>query len=73
MRIIIAGAGAVGRHLAKLLSREEMEISLIDELSGTLSYNMAAKQRPWSDLNMRVRLKLTKNYTFSLLGSTIIC
>ena len=31
MRIIIAGAGAVGRHLAKLLSREDMDISLIDE------------------------------------------
>lgn len=47
-------------------STGERKISLIDELSGTLSYNMAAKQRPWSDLNMRVRLKLTKNYTFSL-------
>ena len=31
MRIIIAGAGAVGRHLAKLLSRDDMDISLIDE------------------------------------------
>ncbi|MBQ1875087.1 MAG: Trk system potassium transporter TrkA [Paludibacteraceae bacterium] len=31
MRIIIAGAGEVGTHLAKLLSREEMEISLLDE------------------------------------------
>lgn len=31
MRIIIAGAGEVGRHLAKLLSREDMEISLMDE------------------------------------------
>ena len=31
MRIIIAGAGAVGRHLAKLLYREDMDISLIDE------------------------------------------
>ncbi len=31
MRIIIAGAGDVGTHLAKLLSRENMEISLIDE------------------------------------------
>ncbi|MBQ0034425.1 MAG: Trk system potassium transporter TrkA [Bacteroidales bacterium] len=31
MRIIIAGAGAVGTHLAKLLSRENMEISLMDE------------------------------------------
>lgn len=31
MRIIIAGAGEVGTHLAKLLSRENMDISLIDE------------------------------------------
>ncbi len=42
------------------------KISLIDELGASLSYNMAAKSRPWSDLNMRVRLKLTKSYTFSL-------
>ena len=31
MRIVIAGAGEVGTHLAKLLSRENMEISLLDE------------------------------------------
>ncbi|MBR3566250.1 MAG: Trk system potassium transporter TrkA [Paludibacteraceae bacterium] len=31
MRIIIAGAGDVGTHLAKQLSRENMEISLMDE------------------------------------------
>jgi len=31
MRIIITGAGEVGTHLAKLLSRENMEISLMDE------------------------------------------
>jgi len=31
MRILIAGAGEVGTHLAKLLSRENMEISLMDE------------------------------------------
>lgn len=42
------------------------KISLIDELGGSLSYNMAAKSRPWSDLNMRIRLKLTKSYTFSM-------
>ncbi len=42
------------------------KISLIDELGGSLSYNMAAKTRPWSDLSMRVRLKLTKSYTFSM-------
>ncbi|MCM1107809.1 MAG: hypothetical protein NC388_02005 [Clostridium sp.] len=42
------------------------KISLIDELGGSLSYNMAAATRPWSDLSMRIRLKLTKSYTFSL-------
>lgn len=47
-------------------STGERKISLIDELSGTLSYNFAAKQQPWSDLSTRIRLKLTKNYTFSL-------
>lgn len=31
MRVIIAGAGEVGTHLAKLLSEEDMEISLMDE------------------------------------------
>ena len=31
MRIVIAGAGEVGTHLAKLLSREDMEIGLLDE------------------------------------------
>ena len=31
MKIIIAGAGAVGTHLAKLLSRENHDITLIDE------------------------------------------
>ncbi len=44
----------------------ERKISIIDELYGALSYNMAAKTRPWSNLNTRIRLKLTKNYTFSM-------
>lgn len=42
------------------------KISLIDELGGSISYNMAAKTKPWSNLSTRLRLKLTKNYTFSL-------
>lgn len=42
------------------------KISLIDELGASLSYNMAAKTKPWSNLSTRIRLKLTKNYTFSL-------
>ena len=44
----------------------ERKISLIDELSGTLSYNFAAKTQPWSNLSTRLRLKLSKNYTFSM-------
>lgn len=47
-------------------STGERKISLIDELYGSLSYNMAAKVRPWSDLSTRLRLKLSKSYTFSL-------
>ena len=47
-------------------STGERKISLIDELSASLSYNMAAKQRKWSDLSTRIRLKLTKSYTLSM-------
>ena len=47
-------------------STGERKISLIDELSGSLSYNLSAPSKPWSDLSSRVRLKLTKNYTFSM-------
>ena len=42
------------------------KVSIIDELGASMSYNMAAKIRPWSDLNTRIRLKLTKSYTFNL-------
>lgn len=42
------------------------KVSLIDELGGSLGYNMAARTRPWSDLNVRLRLKLSKSYTFSM-------
>ena len=44
----------------------DAKISLIDELGANLSYNMAAPERKWSDLAMRLRLKLTKSYTFSM-------
>ena len=41
------------------------KVSIIDELGASLSYNLAAKTKPWSNLSTRLRLKLTKNYTFS--------
>jgi len=37
MKIIIAGAGAVGTHLAKLLAGEQQDIVLIDESADKLS------------------------------------
>lgn len=42
------------------------KVSIIDELGASISYNLAAKTRPWSNLSTRLRLKLSKNYTFSL-------
>ena len=45
------------------------KISLIDELGANMSYNMAAVTKPWSDLSMRLRLKLTKSYTFNMNAS----
>ena len=38
MKIIIAGAGEVGFHLAKLLSFESQDITLIDNNRESLSY-----------------------------------
>lgn len=71
-----AGSGMTGNVSLDISNNVEMKwktrndslkkISLIDELGASLSYNMAAKTKNWSDLNMRLRLKLTKSYTFSM-------
>ncbi len=45
------------------------KISIIDELGASMSYNMAAETRPWSDLSTRLRLKLSKSYTLNLNAS----
>ncbi len=42
------------------------KISLIDAFDIGMSYNMAAKVRPWSDMTMKINLKWWKNYTFNL-------
>ncbi len=42
------------------------KISIIDELGASMSYNFATNIRPWSDLSTRLRLKLSKNYTFNM-------
>ena len=47
-------------------ARSERNVSIIDELGASMSYNFAATRRPWSNLNTRLRLKLPGNHTFSL-------
>lgn len=42
------------------------KISIIDELGASISYNLAAQKQPWSNLSMRLRLKLSKSKTFNL-------
>lgn len=59
MKIIIAGCGEVGSHLAKLLSREEQDITVVDEDSSKLAvldsnYNLLTCQgRPTSFQTLR--------------------
>ena len=52
---------------AKVKNREDSikKISIIDELGASLSYNMAAKRQPWSNLSTRIRLKWGKT-TFNM-------
>ncbi|EXG77898.1 hypothetical protein XylorDRAFT_0248 [Xylanibacter oryzae DSM 17970] len=45
------------------------KISIIDELGASMSYNMAAQTRPWSDLNTTLRLKWWKHYTFNMAAT----
>lgn len=42
------------------------KVSLIDELTASMSYNMAAITKPWSNLNMNMRIKITPKYTFNM-------
>ncbi len=55
---------------AKIKSKSDStgmkKISLIDNLSGGMSYNLAADSLKWSDLSMSLRMKLTKSYTLQL-------
>ncbi len=42
------------------------KISLIDAFNINMSYNLAAKTKPWSDMNITLRLKWWKSYTFQM-------
>ena len=71
------GSGTVSFSIANNLEMKYYDakkdtlkkVSLIDDLSVNMSYNMAAKEKPWSPLSMNLRLKLTKNYTFNMNAS----
>ena len=45
------------------------KVSLIDELGFGINYNFAAEKKPWGNLTMNLRMKLTKSYTFSMSTS----
>jgi len=56
MRIIIAGAGEVGTHLAKMLARENMEITLMDQDPSRLkdieaNYDLLAREGSPTSIN----------------------
>lgn len=74
----VPGRGKTGSLTFDLSNNIEMKIksdkdstgfkklSIIDELGFNMGYNMAVKEKPWSDLTVRLRLKWWKNYTFNM-------
>lgn len=72
----VPGRGKTGSVSVDISNNVEMKwrtandstkkVSLIDELGASMSYNFATDIRPWSDLNTRLRLKLTKSYTLNM-------
>ena len=74
----VPGQGKTGSISMSLSNNIEMKVksdkdstgfkklSIIDELGANMSYNMAAKEKKWSDLSMNIRLKWWKNYTFNM-------
>ncbi|MDD3161919.1 MAG: putative LPS assembly protein LptD [Bacteroidales bacterium] len=56
------------RPSAKDTSNIGKKISLIDNFTMGVSYNMAADSLNWSDINASIRLKLTKGFTLNLSG-----
>ena len=42
------------------------KISIIDELSASMSYNLATDYQPWSPLSTNIRLRFSPRYTFSM-------
>lgn len=64
MKIIIAGAGEVGSHLAKMLSNEEQDITVIDDnelkLDPLADYNLMTQQCNATSINSLEALGIDK-------------
>ena len=68
--VSVPGAGKTGSIRFDFKNNVEMKyrdkndsikkLSLIDDLSANMSYNMAATRQPWSSLNTNIRIKLWK-------------
>ena len=68
--VSVPGAGKTGSIRFDIKNNVEMKyrdkndsikkLSLIDDLSANMSYNMAASRQPWSSLNTNIRIKLWK-------------
>lgn len=48
MKIVIAGAGEVGTHLAKMLSQENQDIILMDPNEERLNFSKSIPAPPWA-------------------------
>ena len=73
MRIIIAGAGAVGTHLAKLLSRERHDITVIDSSPDKLTYlsnNFDLMTKAMSPLSIEGLQSIDIQHTDLFIGVT---
>ena len=73
----VPGSGRTGNISMSISNNIEMKIrsdkdstgfrklSIIDNFGLAMSYNTAAKVRPWSDLSVNLRLRWWKSYTFN--------
>ena len=70
MRIVIAGAGEVGRHLAKMLSSEEHDLVILDEINFVVGRDLVPIERAMQLVEKRppnVELVFTGRYASDAL------
>ena len=71
MNIIIAGAGEVGRHLAKMLSRENHDIVVLDtneEVLNSLNSNYDLMTLRLSHIHLTSHFDKVQTFPYSFFG-----